>query len=107
MKEIEHPNTPSHVKTEAQSRIFTIQTSLIDAEYKMKQTIWDTLTGNGKPEKMKADAEHIFEAHKYGSYFITTDKRILEKREELTKIGLSCWIMLPSELVVIANQHAA
>lgn len=73
----------------------------------MKQAIWDVLTGNGKPEKMKADAEHVFEASKYGSYFITTDRRILDKRDDLSKIGVSCWIILPSELLGIVNQHAA
>ena len=107
MKEIEHPNTPNHVKALAQDRIFTIPTSLTDIEFRIKQAIWDILTGNGKPENMKADAEHVFEAHKYASYFITTDDRILKKREELEKMGMSCWILSPSELVTIVNKHAA
>ena len=107
MKEIEHPNTPRQIKALAQERIFTIQTSLTSAELKIKQAIWDTLTGNGKPDNMKADAEHVFEAHKYGSYFITTDDRILKKREELDRIGVSCWILSPSELIIIVNKHAA
>lgn len=106
LKEIEHPNTPKYVKTLAQARIFTIQTSLTEPEYKIKQAIWNVLTGNGKPENMKADAEHVFEAHKYGSYFITTDERILRKRDELNKVGVSCWIMRPSELREVVVQHA-
>lgn len=105
MKEIEHPNTPKYVKALAQAMIYTIQTSLTESEYKVKQAIWDTLTGNGNPEKMKADSEHIFEAHKYGDYFITTDDRILKKRDELTKIGVSCWIMLPTELMAVVVRH--
>ena len=73
-------------------------------EIKKKQEILRILTGNGNPEKMRNDAEHIFEAHKYGGrYFVTVDKRILKKRNELAKIGVSC-VMRPSELLALAEE---
>ena len=79
-KELEHPNTPKWVKSEAATLIFTIETSLTSEEMKAKDNILRILAGNGKPEKMLQDAQHIFEAQKYGAYFVTTDERILKKR---------------------------
>jgi len=98
MKEIEHPNTPALVKQEAQSRIYTIETSLTSQERATKQKIHKILTGNGKPEKMKKDAMHVFESQKYGDYFVTTDHRILKKRDEISKIS-NALILRPTELL--------
>lgn len=100
LKEIEHPNTPSCVKREAASTIFTIVTTLTNDEEILKQKIWDILVGNGSRSKMKQDAIHVFEAHKYGAYFITTDERILKKRSQIEKIS-NVKIMSPSELVLL------
>lgn len=83
-KEIDHPNTPAEVKAEAAAMIFTIPTSLTNGERKRHANIHAILTGNGKPEKYLADATHLFEAGKYGGgYFITTDQRILDRRDDL------------------------
>lgn len=106
MKEAEHPNTPKHVKDAALAQIFTIETNLVQPERLKKQEIWDVLTGNGKPEKMKQDAEHVFEAHKYGGYFVTTDTRILKLRDTLHSIS-NVHIVKPSELVSLQEEHNA
>ncbi|MDC0598464.1 hypothetical protein OAP18_01275 [Gammaproteobacteria bacterium] len=104
IKETEHPNTPEHVKEEASTKIFTIESNLVSEEHKTKTEIWRILTGNGKPEKMKQDAEHVFEAHKHGPYFVTTDNRILKLRNELKKICNAC-IVTPSEMVELIHAH--
>jgi hypothetical protein len=104
MKEIAHPNTPPGVKSEAASRIYTIETNLTPDEKSTKQEIHRILTGNGKPEKMEADAAHVFESHKYGGYFITTDRRVLDKRDEISAVA-NAKILKPSELLD-ALQHA-
>jgi hypothetical protein len=106
MKETEHPNTPGHVKEAALAQIFTIETNLTQPERMKKQEIWDLLTGNGKPEKMRQDAEHVFEAHKYGGYFVTTDERILNLRDRLHRIS-NAHIVKPSELVALLAVHNA
>jgi hypothetical protein len=31
---------------------------------------------SGKSENLEADARHVFEAQKYGSYFVTRDARL-------------------------------
>ena len=85
-KEIEHPNTPEDVKREARSMIYTIETDLTPEQRTQKVKIHQLLTGNGNPEKYAADAAHIFEAGKYIGYFITTDRRILDRMEKLREV---------------------
>lgn len=95
-KEIDHPNTPEDVKREANSMIYTINTPLNPNEVRRKAEAHEILTGNGRPEKYAADAEHVFIAGKFGGFFITTDLRILDKRKELGRL-CSAIICLPSE----------
>ena len=104
IKEAEHPNTPHHVKAEAMSKIYTIETNFVPDEGMKKQEIWNILTGDGKPEKMEQDANHVFEAHKYGGYFITTDGRILKKSKLLHSI-CNAHIVLPSQLLLLIEEH--
>ena len=47
---------------------------------------------------MLKDAEHVFEAQKYGVFFVTTDKRILKKRIELEEL-CGVVVLLPSEIL--------
>jgi len=96
-KEIEHPNTPADVKAEAADMTFTNKPSLNPEEVGRQAEIHRVLTGNGKPEKYAADAQHISEAGRYGGgYFVTTDERILAKKSELLKLS-GAIILKPSE----------
>lgn len=46
------------------------------------------MRGNAASEKHQADADHLFEAEKYGGgYFITHDKRILAKASAILEIA--------------------
>lgn len=103
-KEIEHPNTPDWVKQEAKNLVYTIPTSLTAGERKLKAEILKILAGNGRPENVLQDAEHVFEATKYGSYFVTTDERILKKKSELCAV-CDIDIVKPSELVRILQSY--
>ncbi|SRR5258708_18189181 len=102
-KEIDHPNTPPDVKREASTMQFTIETSLTPAERDRKGAIHAILTGNGRPEKYAADSTHIFEAGKYGGYFVTTDARILSKKVELERASRAV-ILKPTEWVQIFEE---
>ncbi len=104
-KEIDHPNTPADVKRAAANMIYTIETSLTPEEIARKIQIHATLTGDGKPEKYAADAAHVFEAGKYVGYFITTDQRIIRKRDELQHLS-SATICTPSEWLKIFLEAA-
>lgn len=104
-KEIDHPNTPEDVKRAAESMIYTKRTGLIREEEARKAAILLVLTGNGNPEKYAADAAHIFEAGKYGGYFVTTDARILDKRGDLAKVAPAV-VLRPSEWLKVFSDAA-
>ena len=103
-KELEHPNTPSWVKREAANLVYTIETPLTPEQRKVKDEVLRILAGNGKPENMFQDAQHVFNAGNYGSYFVTTDERILEKRAELGGL-CDVDIVKPSELIAILKTY--
>jgi hypothetical protein len=103
-KELEHPNTPRWVKAEAAARINSLKTTRTAGELSQLKQIHTILTGNGRPEKYLQDAEHVFEANKYGSYFVTTDRRILVKSEDLSEV-VAVKILLPSEFFRLVEQH--
>jgi predicted nucleic acid-binding protein len=103
-KEIEHPNTPSWVKKEAGGLIYTLPATLISEEKALLQKIERTLAGSGKRENIIQDARHIFEAQKYGSYFVTTDHRLLNKTYKIQKL-CRVKIILPSEFLIIVQDH--
>jgi hypothetical protein len=103
-KEIDHPNTPTWVKQEAQKMISTVDVSLGANERKTLRKIEVILAGNGKLENILQDARHVFEAQKYGSYFITTDSRILCRSAELQPAGLIP-ILKPSEFLSLVKEY--
>lgn len=105
-KEIDNPNTPDDVKREAQSMIYTVETAPTPSERQRKAAIHTILTGNGKPENYEADASHVFEAGKYGGYFITTDQRILNKRDELRTVCVAT-ICTPCEWLRVFHETGA
>jgi len=105
-KEIEHPNTPDWVMEQAGGLIYTIGVQLTPDEKKLLSDVEKILAGNGKIKNIKQDAWHVFEAAKYGHYFITTDKRILARAEELRSRG-GVNVLLPSEFVKSLKAHMA
>lgn len=102
-KEIEHPNTPNWVKRKAQNLIYTIDVSLTSNEIIKLREIETILAGNGKIENILQDARHVFEAQKYGSYFITTDSLILN-RATVLRSAFGVIILRPSEFLSLVNQ---
>ena len=92
-------------KREAQARIYTIETGLTANERNMKAKILGILAGNGKPENMQQDAEHVYEASKYGSYFVTIDERILKREKELYEC-CTVTVLRPSEMLRIYQEYA-
>lgn len=103
LKEIEHPNTPTYVKQAAILKIYSIDMNLTQQEQRIKENILDILTGNGNRDRMRQDATHVFESHKYRGYFVTADERILRKREELSTV-CNAMIVKPSEMLSIIKK---
>jgi predicted nucleic acid-binding protein len=98
MKELEHPNVPLTVKRQANARIFTLGVQLTPDELKLKEEILRVLAGNGKRENVIQDAEHIFEAQKYGKFFVTADRGILKRKSQLGQL-CGVVVLLPSEML--------
>ena len=82
-REIDHPNTPKWVKNKALSMVFTVEVQLNSEELSRLVKLEQLLRGNAQSERHKDDARHLFEASKYGGYFVTTDHRILKMADEI------------------------
>ena len=93
-EEIQNPRTPAHVQEAALPKLFTIAVGLNSDEQRRKRIIEQELQGNARPGKHIADADHLFEAAKYGGYFITHDQRILTRAGRLGEV-------LPPSLTVV------
>jgi hypothetical protein len=103
-KEVDHPNTPAWVKRTAASMIYTVPVTLTPGEKGLLRTIHSILTGDGKPENFADDARHIFEAQKYGSYFVTTDGHVL-RRARRFEAKCNVTILRPSQFLALVRSH--
>jgi len=104
--EIEHKNTPSHVKERARQFVYTESVGLTQDEQKLHEQTRALMRGNAKPGKHDADAFHIVEAAKHGGrYFITNDRRILNKKEDLSVlVGIS--VVMPTEFLEAYEEYS-
>jgi hypothetical protein len=85
-RESQHPRTPPSVGAEMGAKIFTLPVGRTAGELEQLRRVQAILQGNAKPGRHSADADHLFEAAKYGGYFVTNDRRMLDKRGELAEI---------------------
>jgi len=53
---------------------------------------------------MREDATHLFEASKHAGYFVTTDERILNKKNELENI-CAAKIVKPTEFLSLVQEY--
>jgi hypothetical protein len=105
--EIDHPSTPAIVKRRAADLIYAMEVSLTPAELEAHAKVRNIMRGNALSDQHDSDAFHLVEACKYGGYFVTLDKRILKKRDEVRAILPGFWPVRPHELVVIYNERVA
>ena len=83
----------------------TIETNLAQNEISQLKRVKRIVAGdNSKPGNMDADCLHIFNAQKYGRYFITTDNRILKKKSEIKK-EFTLFVFSPSDFLEIAMYY--
>ena len=103
-EEINHPNTPLETKRRAADLLYTMDVQLNAEELALRDKISIVFQGNAKPGKHKSDAYHVFEAMKYGNYFITNDIRILKKGKELSNLLRPAQVVTPTEFLSIYRQ---
>lgn len=104
-KEIDFSKTPQWVKDIANGTIHTIKVQLTPQEERELRDIESILVGSGNLEKRKADCMHVFEAQKYGRYFVTTDKDILKHRDAIKRRFGTLFIIRPTEFLEIVKQY--
>lgn len=85
--EINHPRTPHQLKNDYNSKIFSNPVQLTAQEREDRHRNERVLQGNALTDKHSADADHLQDASKYGClYFVTHDKRILKKAQEMPRL---------------------
>jgi hypothetical protein len=97
-REIDHPNTPSWVRSKANKMIYTAPVTLTTDEQRRREDVVALLRGNATSDRHLDDAHHIFEASKYGGYFVTTDHRILGMVAPIWDL-CSVQVMKPSDAI--------
>lgn len=84
--EVQHPNTPSDVKAAVLPKIFNLRPGLNQDQRDARRRVEAILQGNAKSGAHAADASHLSEAAETGCcYFITHDKRVINKRDALVR----------------------
>lgn len=105
--EIAHPNTPIQIKDMMSVQLFTEEVERSSSEQREIARIEAVLQGNARKGRHSADAKHVFEAAKYGGYFITHDKRIVrKKRRELEAMHSNLSIVTLDEYLTIYDRFA-
>jgi hypothetical protein len=106
--EIEHPRTPEDVKRKAQDICYSIEVELTAHERATHDEIGALIQGNAQPGQHHKDAFHLVESDKYGGrYFITKDRRLLKKADEISKrLPHHLMVVKPSDFLAIYLRHA-
>ena len=88
---------------------FTLPVNRTGQERSTLDRIRSVLRGNAISGQHDADAEHLFEASKYGGgYFITHDRRMLAKRDQVRPlIGPALAIVTLEEFLEAYDHFAA
>jgi hypothetical protein len=107
-EEILDPRTPSHIQEAVLPQVFSYRVGLNAEEQRRHRIITQELQGNAKPGKHEADADHLFEAAKYGGYFITHDDRILSRAGRLGEsLPPSLTILRLADFLAIFDDYEA
>lgn len=84
--EISHPRTPTWVR-DAMPEVFVIPTATTDDERRLRDDLRQVIRGQAAEGRHDRDADHIFDAQKYGGrYFITHDTRLLAMQKRIAAL---------------------
>jgi hypothetical protein len=107
--EVQHKRTPKGVKAMVLPQIFNLRPGLTASQQSDRRRVQTILRGNAQPGKHVADASHLSEAAETGcSYFVTHDKRILNKRRALhAALPPTLTIVTLKEFFVLLDDYEA
>jgi len=103
--EIAHPHTPPEVKRKAGLLVFSMPVELTVPELTLHDKVRDLIRGNARPGQHDRDAFHLVESAKYGRHFITNDRRLLKKADEIWDM-LQLKVLKPTEFLNAYLTHA-
>jgi hypothetical protein len=85
--EVQHPRTPAGVRQAISPHTQNVRSRPTHTQQIARFCVQSILQGDAQSGKHSADATHLSEAAEAGcAYFITHDKRILKKRQELSEV---------------------
>ena len=96
--EVKHPNTPPHVKRAANDFLCSEEVALTEPERNRYRDLLVAAIGDAAVQNIAADLFHVCEAAKYGGYFITRDKRLLN-RSDVIRRAIDAEVITPSEFL--------
>jgi hypothetical protein len=104
---VQHPNTPAGVKAAVLPQIFNLRPGLNGSQQDARRRVVAILQGNAKPGAHAADASHLSEAAETGcTYFITHDKRMIDKRDALVaELPLTLHIVTLDEFFDVLDRY--
>jgi hypothetical protein len=107
--EVQHPNSSARKKAAMLPKIFNLRPGLTSGQRAERQRVAQIVRGNAQPGTHANDASHLSEAAETGcSYFITHDRRILRKRDELRAVlPRTLWIVSLEEFFGIFDDFIA
>jgi len=107
--ELKNPNTPAHVQRAATLFQFSVEVELTDEEHRRYHDLVNAVKRDAEEKNIAPDLFHVWEAAKYGGYFITRDKRLLARSGAIASI-LQIHVVTPTvflERLAQARQRAA
>jgi hypothetical protein len=105
--EVQHPSTPAGVKAAVLPQIFNLWPGLNCSQQDARRRVVAILQGNAKAGAHAADASHLSEAAETGcTYFITHDRRIIDKRDALAaELPLTLHIVTLDEFFDVLDRY--
>lgn len=102
-RELEDPRTPYETRERASRLPFTLDTGMGNRErLRLVQTV---MRGNATDGRHDADAAHLYHTALWqASYFVTCDRRLLRKQQELLAVVPDLWIVKPTELLAFYEE---
>jgi hypothetical protein len=105
-RELDRPATPAATQQRADEFSYTLDTGLGDPQ--RQQQAEAVLRGNAKEGAHEADAAHVYDSVCWAAgYFVTLDRRIHKKSEELRQLFPDLWVVRPTKLLEIYRDYIA
>ncbi|WP_147330386.1 MULTISPECIES: hypothetical protein [unclassified Duganella] len=98
--EVDNPRTPEPARNKASGMLFTFPVNPSKDEERKRRMVDEILIGKSKGDKHVADAAHVLEAGIHHGYFITSDGRVNDKKDQL-KAACGVRIVRPAEWLAL------